>query len=88
MIRGIYRNGVIYPTDPVPPEWADGQEVQVDLNGKAAEERSEVERWDAEMRALGPIRFGPGERERFQRALDEADALAKDQVRRRMELEN
>ena len=27
MPRAVLRNGVIYPLDPLPPDWADGKEL-------------------------------------------------------------
>ncbi len=29
MPRAVLKNGVIYPLEPLPPEWADGQELEV-----------------------------------------------------------
>ena len=86
MIRAYYRNGLIYPAEPVPPEWLDGQEVRVDseLDG-SMDDPAEIDRWDAEWRRVGPLQYEPGERERVQAVLAEADALAKECVRRRME---
>lgn len=86
MIRAVYRNGVIYPAEPVPTEWFDGQEVRVEWGyDEPSDDPEEIDRWDAEWRANGPIQYEPGERERVQAVLEEADALAKAFVRRRME---
>ena len=30
MPRAVLKNGVIYPLEPLPPEWADGKEVSVE----------------------------------------------------------
>lgn len=87
MIRAIYRDGVIYPKDPVPQEWADGQEVQVDWEpSEPSDDPAEIDRWAAECRQAGVFQLEAGERERMQAALDEADADAKAYVRRQMEL--
>lgn len=86
MIRAVYRDGVIYPAEPIPPEWSDGQEVRVEWGyDEPSDDPEEIDRWDAEWRAIGPIQYEPGERQRVRAALDEADALAKACVRRRME---
>ncbi len=86
MIRAVYRNGIIYPTEPVPPEWSDGQEVRVDWGfEEPSDDPDEIDRWDEECRRVGPIQYGPGERERVRAALEEADVLAKACVRRQME---
>ena len=86
MIRAVYRDGVIYPAEPVPPEWSDGQEVRVEWGyDEPSDNPDEIDRWDAEWRQVGPIQYEPGERQRLQEVLEEADALAKSCVRRRME---
>jgi hypothetical protein len=78
MIRAFYRNGLIYPAEPVPPEWLDGQEVRVDSDSDSpGDDPGEIERWDAEWRRVGPFQYEPGERERVRAVLEEADALAK-----------
>src|SRR5438477_11211477 len=86
MIRGVYCNGVIHPIEPVPPEWEDGQEVRVEWGyDEPSDDPQEIDRWDAEWRALGPFHYEPGERERVRAAMQEADILAKAFVRKRME---
>lgn len=86
MIRAVYRNGVIYPAEPVPPEWSDGQEVRVEWDfAEPSDDPADIERWDEECRLAGPFQYEPGERERVQAVLEEADALAKAHVRRQME---
>lgn len=86
MIRGIYRKGVIHPTDPVPLEWAEGQEVRVEsAEEEVSDNISDIDRWDAEWQEIGGIHYEPGEKERIQAILEEADTIAKEFVRRRME---
>ena len=29
MIKAVYRDGAIHPVDPVPPDWTEGQELQI-----------------------------------------------------------
>ena len=48
--------------------------------------RDDLEAWYQRLQDLGPARFAPGELEEFQRTIDEADALAKEHVRRQMGL--
>ena len=45
-----------------------------------------IDRWEAECESMGPLEFEPGERERFEAILREADAVAKAQVRHDMGL--
>jgi hypothetical protein len=86
MIRAVYRNGLIYPAEPVPPAWSDGQEVRVEWDfAEPSDDPAEIERWDEECRRVGPFQHEPGQREREGAVLEEADALAKACVRRRME---
>lgn len=88
MIRAVYRDGVIYPAEPVPPEWPDGQEVRVERTlEESAHDPSDIDQWAEECNRHGFFQFEPGERERVRAALEEADALAKECVRRQMESE-
>ncbi|MEO8498218.1 MAG: hypothetical protein ABI614_24395 [Planctomycetota bacterium] len=59
MIKAVYRDGVIQPVDPVPPEWTDGQELQIQrvlATGVNIELRRQFEslsaRWKEESRYL------------------------------------
>lgn len=45
-----------------------------------------LDAWYQRLQDLGAARFAPGEVDEFQRTLDEADALAKEHVRRQMGL--
>jgi hypothetical protein len=85
MIWGVYRNGLIHPIDPVPPDWTEGQRVSIEP--EPSDDPAAIEQWIADMQKVGPILDEPGEWERFQAALDEADAIAKEQVRRQMGLD-
>jgi len=49
MIRGVFRDGVIHPTEPVPPEWADGHEVR--MQEAVDSLRDEFERLSAEWKS-------------------------------------
>jgi hypothetical protein len=85
MISGEYRDGVIYPIDPVPADWANGRRVSIEP--EPSDSPKDIERWVEEMQKLGPALDEPGEWETFQAALDEADAIAKEHVRRQMGLD-
>jgi predicted DNA-binding antitoxin AbrB/MazE fold protein len=86
VIRAIYRDGIIFPAEPIPPEWSDGQEVRVEWGyDEPSDDPEEIDRWDAEWRSVGPFQYEPGERQRVQAILEEADTLAKACVRRHME---
>jgi len=88
MTRALLKNGVIYPLEPLPAEWRDGQELRVEsADGFEAPESSpaDLDRDFAELAALCAA-ADPAEDERCQQALDEAKRLAKEQVRRQMGL--
>lgn len=87
MIRAIVRDGVIRPVDPLPPEWGEGQELIVNEVESDSLERAELEAWHHELQALGPARYEPGERERIEAMLVDADEQAKAVIRRDMGLE-
>jgi hypothetical protein len=87
MIRAIFKGGVIYPLDAVPPEWADGQELQVGLTvPESPNDPGEADRWLKEMNALMANLNDPQEWEQIERTLEEADRQAKESVRRDMGL--
>lgn len=67
-MRAVYRNGVIYPAEPVPPELSDGQEVHVEWDfEQPSDDPAEIERWDSQWRQVGPLKYAPGERDRVKR---------------------
>ncbi len=53
MIRAVLSNGVIQPVDPLPPDWPDGQELQVEPAQPALPDRVEdLDRWYQELESL------------------------------------
>jgi hypothetical protein len=52
MPRAVLKNGVIYPLEPLPPEWADGQEVVVQATPEVDNSPEVIERWEREMERL------------------------------------
>lgn len=87
MIRAIVRQGMIHPIDPLPPEWSDGRELWIEpADPEPSDDPEEIDRWYQELQALSAGLYAPGERERIQAVLAEADAQAKDWVRREMGL--
>jgi hypothetical protein len=59
MIKAIYRDGVIHPVDPVPPDWTEGQELriqQVPTNGIGTQLQGQFDalsaQWKEETRYL------------------------------------
>ncbi|MHB1560340.1 MAG: hypothetical protein ACYC61_23055 [Isosphaeraceae bacterium] len=84
MIRAIIRNGQIHPIDPLPSEWREGRQVIVE--DAVSVPADDLEEWYRELQELGPARYEPGEWERVQATLAEADELARADVRRQMGL--
>lgn len=84
MIRAIIEDGQIRPLDPLPTEWIEGRRVIVE--DAESTPSDDLEEWYRELQELGPARYEPGEWERVQATLAEADELAKAAVRRQMGL--
>ena len=82
-MRAVYRNGLIYPSEAVPPELSEGQEVKVEWDfEEPSDDPAEIERWDLEWQRVGPMKYEAGEGERVRSVLEEADRKAKEVVRR------
>jgi hypothetical protein len=83
MIRAVVQNGLIHPLDPLPIEWAEGRMVVVEDAESGISD--DLDDWYRELTQLGPAQYEPGEREQIRALLAEADAQAKELVRREME---
>lgn len=84
MIRAQIKDGVIRPIDPLPTEWAEGQELQIEAaEGLVTPE--ELDAWEQEMRE-GAAQIDPADHAIFLRNLQEADEQAKAWMRREMGL--
>jgi hypothetical protein len=84
MIRAVVQNGLIQPVDPIPPNWVEGHQVIVEDVDSASIE--DLEAWHLELQKLGPAQYEPGELQRVQAILIDADEQAKAAVRREMGL--
>jgi hypothetical protein len=84
MPRAVLKNGLIYPLEPLPVGWKEGQEVRVE---KVEQEPSaaEIDRDFADLAALCAS-GDTADDETLDRAIEEAKRLAKEQVRREMGL--
>lgn len=83
MIHGVIQDGTILPLDPIPPEWGDGRQVVIEAAGEdSLDERAKIEKWYADLEALGPAQYEPGEREVIDKIMADADREAKEYVRR------
>ena len=79
-IKAILRNGHIQPLEPLPPDWADGQELVVEPPELTGAE-TPISEWakDLEAAAMG---VPAEEHDRFRQALGGIERESKDAVRR------
>ena len=78
-IKAILRDGQIQPLEPLPLDWVDGQELQIeppDSDGPQAEIRA----WEMDLEAAA-ARLPAEDHDRFQRALGEIEHESKEAVR-------
>ncbi len=85
MPRAVLKDGVIYPLEPLPPEWKNGMELRVEDAQSFARSPDEIDRKFQELeeavRQIDPENFA-----KFEAALQEADLMAKTMVRQEMGL--
>jgi hypothetical protein len=83
VIHGVIKDGEIVPLDPIPEDWSDGRQVVIEAAGApATDERAEIDRWHADLAALGPAQYEPGEREAIDQLMADADREAKESMKR------
>ena len=83
MLKAVVSRGEIRLLEPLPAEWREGQPLVVDKADELDGTLAEIDRDFAELTRLCQDRE-PEEESRFDRALQEARAQAKEQVRRSM----
>jgi hypothetical protein len=79
-IKAILRNGRIQPLEPLPSDWADGQELVVE-QPELADTGAPVADWARDLDAA-TAQLPAEEHDRFRQALDEIERDSKDAVRR------
>jgi hypothetical protein len=85
MPRAVLKNGVIYPVDPLPPEWEDGQELWVEEPHEPGESLQGEDHWLDELDAM-VAENDPEDFKTLEEALRVADQEAKEWMRREMGL--
>ena len=82
MIRAVVQNGSLLPLDPIPVEWADGRELDVEVKPAPA-----VEDWNEWNRELNELvaQIDPSDFAIVQAELTENDRLEKERMHREME---
>ena len=79
-IKAVLRHGVIQPMEPLPRDWADGQELLVEEpQGGCAD--AQIKQWAQEMDAA-TAQIPAEEHDRFLHALDEIEQESKAAVRK------
>jgi len=87
MVRATLKRGRVHPLEPLPDTWLEGCDLVVTpATAVQPPADDDLEGWLEELDQLGDPFEEPGEWERFQANLTEADRLAKDHVRRQMAL--
>lgn len=87
MIRAVLKDGRIQPLEPLPIEWSEGTELVIEdavpSETSIAAGPADLDAWAKEFEEA-VAQIAPEDASRIRQALDEADALAKDQARRAM----
>jgi hypothetical protein len=52
MVKAVVKNGVIVPRDPLPADWREGTEVEVEKPSDPIKVGDELDRWYAELETL------------------------------------
>jgi hypothetical protein len=86
-IRVRVTNRVLVPTDPLPPDWQEGEHYAIDRNGEqsVADSMANDDQYWEELERLAS-EIDPEDWNRMQSALDEHRREAKEWMRRRMGL--
>jgi len=80
MVRALLKNGRIEPVEPLPPEWAEGQELLVDAR-TLSDDPADIERWARELEE-GAAGISTEDARELERALAEIERQSKEAVRR------
>jgi len=78
-IKAVLRHGVIQPIDPLPSDWADGQELLVEEPQPSG--AADIAKWSAELDAA-TTQIPAEEHVRFLQALDQIERESKAAVRK------
>jgi hypothetical protein len=85
MIKAVVKNGVIVPCDPLPENWQEGTEVEVDKSLCPPGAGDELDHWFAELQAIA-AEGDPEDDRRLEEALREIRPREKELARTEMEL--
>jgi uncharacterized membrane protein len=79
-IKAILRDGHIQPLEPLPPDWAEGQELLVEPPDSEGQDTQVLE-WAQDLEDAA-ARLPAEEHDRFQKALREIERESKEAIRR------
>ncbi len=85
MIKAIVKNGVMVPRDPLPPDWRDGTEVDVEKSPDAGEQNGThpTDAWMNEVEAIA-CQGDPADDVRFAAAIQDVCRREKELAKKRM----
>ena len=89
MIKAIIKNGVIVPRDPLPTDWQEGTEVEVEKTASNGAHENDIHATDAWMDEVEAIasQGDPADDLRLQAALLDVHRREKDLARKRLGME-
>jgi len=86
MLKAVLRNGVIQPLEPLPSDWNEGQELQVESSSIPVKHSPEfIREWAAEMQRLCADSTDEDE-QRLTTALDEFRREGKEEMMREVKV--
>jgi hypothetical protein len=85
MPRAVLKNGVIYPVDPLPPEWADGKELVVQPAEGVEDTAEAIDSWLEELNAMCAD-SDPADEALIQASIEEQKRQSRGYMRREMGL--
>ncbi len=85
MPRAVLKNGVIYPVEPLPPDWSDGTELSVEKTAPPSENgKSRTDEWMDQVEASAAL-IDPADDERLMAAVAAFRAQDRELARRKAE---
>ena len=85
MVRAILKNGVIHPIDPLPADWREGQELEVELSEDEPIDVEAIEQWGREVDEAAAA-ISDEDHKTVQQAIDAHEREQKELMARRMGL--
>lgn len=84
MVRAVYIDGAIQPLDPLPPDWREGQRLNIDAAAAGdTAESTDPQLWFDELQRLAS-EVPASDHQRMKESDDEQDRQAKEMMRREL----